>query len=666
MYHSSIRSARETSGKTVLALVATLSLLLSLFVVAAPVVAQGGVGEADCPEGTTFLINYNQADIDVGDELVAGVVVTAITEHDGELASVTIQNDTDANVTIAVKGGSDQVGNSVTIASGASATISVTDNPTISNLSVCEGPEGDQSPTLTVAKVTVGGDDEFQLTLDGTNAASLSNGESDEVATAAGDYDLAEVLSEAQVTAGWSVTAIECTGNAAAETASVTAGTVAVTVGADEDVVCTFTNTLDTPAEGAPDVLVEKSAEVDGQPITSVEIGGSYDYVLTVTNVGDATAIGVHLEDNLDDELTIDGISASQGTCSVTDAENRHIGCDLGDLDAGASATVTVSVTATLGDPNGGTGNPICRSPVDNVAEVSADNESDEAEGNNDSNEVVVVIDCGDVGSLKVSKVDEEGNGLPGAVFTVEGQEGTFTTGEDGTFCITGLPFGAVLTVTETQAPTGFEIVGSGTAEVTVDPDGDCDSPEAIFVNTPDSGEAEDETGTLEIRKTTNPSNAVESFAFTATFGAPEGFALSGGGVLAATVLPAGDYSVQELLTSDQTAAGWSLAAITCTADGDAVVNLASAMVTVTIDDGDEVVCTFENAQERGGEQPGVGGPGQSETPREGTQGGNPLPNTATSPIPTGSPPAVLLALLLLAGLGGAGYAATAEARRRR
>jgi hypothetical protein len=71
------------------------------------------------------------------------------------------------------------------------------------------------------------------------------------------------------------------------------------------------------------------------------------------------------------------------------------------------------------------------------------------------------------------------------------------------------------------------------------------------------------------------------------------------------------------------------------------------------------------------GEQPGGGGPGgetpnQGETPREGTQGGNPLPNTATSPVPTGSVPAALLALLMLAGLGAAGYAVRAEAQRRR
>jgi len=240
----------------------------------------------------------------------------------------------------------------------------------------------------------------------------------------------------------------------------------------------------DEEETGNPDVVVVKSAEV-----TSIEIGESYDYVLTVTNNGDATAKGVVLEDNLDNELTIDGISP-EDACSFT-ADNNHIRCELDDLGEGESAVVTVTVTATIGAP----GNPICRSPVDNWAEVSADNESGEAANNNESSVVVVEIDCSGVGSLKILKEDDEGNPLSGAIFTVEGQPSPFTTGADGTFCVLGLPFGEVLTVTETQAPEGYEIVGSGTQEVTVDPDGDCDSVEATFVNTPAGEEEEEEQG---------------------------------------------------------------------------------------------------------------------------------------------------------------------------
>ncbi len=77
------------------------------------------------------------------------------------------------------------------------------------------------------------------------------------------------------------------------------------------------------------------------------------------------------------------------------------------------------------------------------------------------------------------------------------------------------------------------------------------------------------------------------------------------------------------------------------------------------------VINTFEEGEQPGGGGPGGETPNQGETPREGTQGGNPLPNTAT-PATTGSVPAALLALLMLAGLGAASYAVRAEAQRRR
>ena len=253
MYQPSVRSATVGTAKTFLALVAILSLLLTSFAITRQVSAQEGGGQADCPSDTTFVINFPQGDIEVGDELIEGVFVTAVTrDESGELTSVTIENTTDENVTIAVKGGSDQVGNAVTIAPDSDATITVTNNPTISNLSVCLGPELEETPTLTVAKATVGGDDDFQFTLGGTNVALLSNGESQLVASEAGTFNLAEVLTQEQLDAGWSLTSIDCVNNATEEV--VTGASVSVTVGADEDVVCTFTNTL---AEDDEDVDVK-------------------------------------------------------------------------------------------------------------------------------------------------------------------------------------------------------------------------------------------------------------------------------------------------------------------------------------------------------------------------------------------------------------------------
>jgi hypothetical protein len=92
--------------------------------------------------------------------------------------------------------------------------------------------------------------------------------------------------------------------------------------------------------------------------------------------------------------------------------------------------------------------------------------------------------DHGDVASLNIRKVNEAGDRLAGAVFSVEGMDETFTTGADGQVCLTGLPADAQYTVTEIEAPDGYEIADPASQLVEVDNDGDCDSPDATFVNT--------------------------------------------------------------------------------------------------------------------------------------------------------------------------------------
>jgi len=89
----------------------------------------------------------------------------------------------------------------------------------------------------------------------------------------------------------------------------------------------------------------------------------------------------------------------------------------------------------------------------------------------------------GDNAALNIRKVDEEGRRLAGAVFTVEGMEGTFTTNARGFFCITGLENDSEWLVTEIQAPDGYEIADEASQLVEVDDDGDCNSPDAVFVN---------------------------------------------------------------------------------------------------------------------------------------------------------------------------------------
>jgi hypothetical protein len=92
-----------------------------------------------------------------------------------------------------------------------------------------------------------------------------------------------------------------------------------------------------------------------------------------------------------------------------------------------------------------------------------------------------------DVASLNIRAVDGNGKRLAGAVFTVDGMNGTFTTGADGQACLTGLPQDGHWMVTQVQAPTGYTIANPASQLVEVDDDGDCNSADAIFVNVPGS-----------------------------------------------------------------------------------------------------------------------------------------------------------------------------------
>lgn len=233
------------------------------------------------------------------------------------------------------------------------------------------------------------------------------------------------------------------------------------------------------PPPSDADVTVEKSASDD-----SVDAGDSFTYTLVVTNLGDETATGVVVDDTtLDLPLGLSSPVASQGSCTISASNNLH--CDLGDIVGGG--TVTITFTATTSDE----ACPIAR----NHATVNASNDSNTE--NNTSNTVEVEVVCEEQppsppddddedndAALNIKKVDEDGRRLAGAVFTVEGFEGTFATGRNGKFCITGLPDDSEWLVTEIQAPPGYEIADPAWELVEVDNDGDCDSPDATFVNT--------------------------------------------------------------------------------------------------------------------------------------------------------------------------------------
>ncbi|MGH2429883.1 MAG: DUF11 domain-containing protein [Candidatus Limnocylindria bacterium] len=154
------------------------------------------------------------------------------------------------------------------------------------------------------------------------------------------------------------------------------------------------------PPDPNIDVTISKTAS-DG----TVDQGDSFSYTLTARNIGDADATDVIVTDNLDNDLEIDGVSPSQGSCDPVAADNR-ITCDLGTLAPGASATVTINVTAPADDDD------IC-GEVDNKASVSASNESSGTSGNNDSERIFVTVEC--EGTSPDPDPEPEGESCPSA-----------------------------------------------------------------------------------------------------------------------------------------------------------------------------------------------------------------------------------------------------------
>ena len=98
-------------------------------------------------------------------------------------------------------------------------------------------------------------------------------------------------------------------------------------------------------AEGTPELSIEKTQSVNGGAQTkeklTVEDGDSVTYYLTVTNTGTATAKDVVVTDEIPEGLTLNTI----GNSGTRLNDSKTIAWKIGDLEVGASATVSFTVT---------------------------------------------------------------------------------------------------------------------------------------------------------------------------------------------------------------------------------------------------------------------------------------------------------------------------------
>ena len=290
-----------------MAVASMLALLLALFAFAAPVAADHTIEVSDhtlgegfdnpCGDDDAVKINSTSFANDEDEHTytfagITGLSIVLSAEWDGaELDSVTL---------VSITGGG---ANDLYVHAGEGTDLQGVEGDvfdpekSISFVLFCIGDEEEPplTPTLSLDKATVNGDSTFAFTATGGFNTSLT-GAADPVlvASAAGAYTITETISTAQADDGWAFTSVNCTGNAADETPG--AGAVTVTVGADEDVVCTFTNTRTggqtlggnpTPTPTPSQAQTPREGTQAGLPDTAMDpMGGVVGVLALVALVG--------------------------------------------------------------------------------------------------------------------------------------------------------------------------------------------------------------------------------------------------------------------------------------------------------------------------------------------------------------------------------------------
>jgi uncharacterized repeat protein (TIGR01451 family) len=97
-------------------------------------------------------------------------------------------------------------------------------------------------------------------------------------------------------------------------------------------------------------------------------VGESFAYTITVVNWGPSLARGVEVTDVLPAGLNLNSVTPSQGFC----VGSSTVTCDLGDLAAGSSATINLSVTAPTAGTYSNTASVANQTPDSNLANNSA------------------------------------------------------------------------------------------------------------------------------------------------------------------------------------------------------------------------------------------------------------------------------------------------------
>jgi uncharacterized repeat protein (TIGR01451 family) len=120
------------------------------------------------------------------------------------------------------------------------------------------------------------------------------------------------------------------------------------------------------PPPPSADLAVAKTGPATGH------VGQQMTYTITVTNNGPSDATGVKLTDTLPKNTGFGSVGSTQGSCSPS-PHHRVVTCDIGAMNSGATATVTLLIKPTR------------KGDFTDTASVSATSPNDPISGNNTS-----------------------------------------------------------------------------------------------------------------------------------------------------------------------------------------------------------------------------------------------------------------------------------------
>jgi opacity protein-like surface antigen len=420
--------------------------------------------------------------------------------------------------------------------------------PQILNIRIDCAP-GPTTGSITIIKTAIGGNGAFSFsgtlgsfqitTVNGSGAQSFAN-------LSAGTYTVSEA-----VPGGWTFTSLSCSSSS-----TISGTTATITLGAGQNVTCTYTNTAQAP--GTSSITIVKSTSGTGDSTFSFSGTGS----LGVFQITTAGGTGTQTFSNLD-----------AGSYQVT--ENVPGGWTFVSLSCTGSTTVqgaTANITLGVSQNVTCTYTDRAASPVG-------------------------------TGSITIVKSADGGDGT--FTFSASGSLGPSfsitTSGGSGSRTFSNVAVG-VYTVTENDTA-GFNFAnlsctGDGNGNTTVSGKtatiglDDGESITCTFVNTAKPAPG---TGAITIVKLARGGDATFSFSGSGSLGSNFSVTtVSGSGSRFFNNLSPGNYLVSEIVPAQ-----WQFTSLSCTGDvagnPSNTTSVSGATATIGLDAGENIVCTYSN-----------------------------------------------------------------------